>query len=83
MKNGLVRRYEITVLFVVAARIEVSVDPREIAAGYGQSDTVSGLELVAGEPQVDFIPVDFSRHNVLGVIQPTAKAGTDKELKRD
>src|SRR5687767_11811104 len=47
------------------ARVEVAIEAREVAAGYVDSNSVSGLEDVARSPQINRVFVDLARFNRL------------------
>ena len=61
----------------VPARIEVSVEPGEIAARYLHPDAVAFFEHIAGGPEVDVVFVDPAGLYVRGVLRAVAEAGAD------
>lgn len=81
MKYSLLRGDKATTLFVVATLVQIPVDQREIAAGYGQGDTVSQQKSVAGKPLVDLVAVEGPRIDEPGCFQAIAESGTDDTIK--
>ena len=58
MVNGLCSFNELCACAERPARVEISVEPREITAGYLDSDFVAGQEGVARYPNVDFVTIN-------------------------
>src|SRR5205814_3092275 len=60
VQDGLVRYDHLCISSEIVTGIGIAVPTREIAAGHVQANAVSGLEDVAGGPQVDFIFVGLA-----------------------
>jgi len=77
VEDGLVGRDVLGISRVVATGVQIPAETREVAAADGQRDPMSGLELVAGVPQVDLVANRLSRRQQLCPIKPVSESCPD------
>ena len=60
MVYGLPRLFHFHSRHRIFARIQIAVEPREVAAGYVQPDAMPRQKCIARRPQIDIVFVDFA-----------------------